>query len=50
MANYPQELAHDAVCQSHTGRMIGLWFLPPRPQRMKTNELINQEEGQYFWK
>jgi len=28
MANYPQELAQDAVCQSHTGHMIGLWFLP----------------------
>jgi len=28
MANYPQELAQDAVCQSHTGHMNGLWFLP----------------------
>jgi len=28
MANYPQELAQDAVYQSHTGRMTGLWFLP----------------------
>ena len=28
MANYPQELAHDAVCQSHTSHMTGLWFLP----------------------
>jgi len=27
MANYPQELAQDAVCQSHTGHMTGLWFL-----------------------
>jgi len=27
-ANYPQELAQDAVCQSHTGHMTGLWFLP----------------------
>ena len=26
--NYPQELAQDAVCQSHTGHMTGLWFLP----------------------
>jgi len=25
MANNPQELAKDAVCQSHTG---GLWLLP----------------------
>jgi len=28
MANYPQELAQDAVCQIHTGHMTGLWFLP----------------------
>jgi len=28
MANYPQELAEDAVCHSHTGHMTGLWFLP----------------------
>ena len=28
MANYPQELAQDAVCQSHTGHTTGLWFLP----------------------
>jgi len=28
MANYPQELAQDTVCQSHTGHMTGLWFLP----------------------
>jgi len=28
MANNPQELAKDAVCQSHTGHMTGLWFLP----------------------
>ena len=28
MTNYPQELAQDAVCQSHTGHMTGLWFLP----------------------
>jgi len=28
MANYPQELSQDAVCQSHTGHMTGLWFLP----------------------
>ena len=24
----PQELAQDAVCQSHTGHMTELWFLP----------------------
>jgi len=28
MANYPKELAQDAVCQSHIGHMTGLWFLP----------------------
>ena len=28
MANYPQELAQDAVCQSHPCHMTGLWFLP----------------------
>ena len=34
----PQELAQDAVCQSHTGHMNGLWFLPVRPLRLNTNE------------
>jgi len=38
MANYPQELAQDAVCQSHTGHMTGLCFLPTRPLRLNTNE------------
>ena len=41
MANYPQELAQDAVCQSHIGHMTGLWFLPARPLRLNTNEWIN---------
>jgi len=41
MANYPQELAQDAVYQSHTGHMTGLWFLPARPLRLNTNELMN---------
>ena len=41
MANYPQELAQDAVCQSHTGHMTGLWFLPTRPLRLNTNERMN---------
>ena len=40
MANYPQELAQDAVCQSHTGHMTGLWFLPTRSLRLNTNECI----------
>jgi len=38
MANNPQELAHDAVCQSHTGHMTGLGFLPVRSLRLNTNE------------
>ena len=41
MAHYPQEFAQDAVCQSHTGHMTGLWFLPIRPLRLNTNELMN---------
>jgi len=40
MANYPQELVQDAVCQSHTGHMTGLWFLPNRPLRLNTSEKI----------
>ena len=38
MANYPQELAQDAVCQSHTGHMTVFWFLPARPLKLNTNE------------
>ena len=38
MADYPQELAKDAVCQSHNGYMTELWFLPTRPLRLNTNE------------
>ena len=41
MANYLQALAQDAVCQSHTGHMTGLWFLPTRPLRLNTNERIS---------
>ena len=41
MANYPQVLAQDAVCQSHTGHMTGLWFLPAWPLRLNTNEWMN---------
>ena len=40
MANYPQELAQDAVYQNHTSHMTGLWFLPTRPLRLNTNEWI----------
>ena len=28
MANYPQELTQNAVCQSDTGHMNVLWFRP----------------------
>ena len=38
MAINPQELAQDAVCQSRTGHMTGLSFLPTRPLRLNTNE------------
>jgi len=27
MANYTQEIAQNAVCQSDAGHMTGLWFL-----------------------
>ena len=42
MANYPPELAQDAVCQSHTGHMTGLWFMPARPLRLNINERMNE--------
>ena len=42
MTNYPQELAQDTVCQSHTGHMTGLWFLPTRPLKLNTNERMNE--------
>jgi len=38
MANYPQDLAQNAVCQSHTGHMTGLWFLLARLPRLNTND------------
>ena len=41
MANYPQELVQDAVCQSQTGHMTGLRFLPARPLRLNTNEWMS---------
>ena len=50
MANYPQELAQDAVCQGHTGHMTGLWFLPTRPLRLNTNEWMNEWMNECeFW-
>ena len=39
MANYLQELAQDAVYQSHTGHMSGLWFLPAQPLRLNDEML-----------
>jgi len=42
MTNYPQELAQDTVCQSHTGHMTGLWFLPTPLLSLNTNEWINE--------
>ena len=38
MANYPQVLAQEAECQSHTGHRTGLWFLPARPLRLNTDD------------
>jgi hypothetical protein len=38
MANYLQEHAQDAVCQSHIGHMTGLWFLLTRPLRLNSNK------------
>ena len=50
MANYPQELAQDAVCLSHTGHMTGLWFLSARPLRPNTNEMNEFEVFAAFQK
>ena len=44
MANYPQELAQDAVCESHTGHMTGLWFLPTRPLGLNTSEWLKRSQ------
>jgi hypothetical protein len=41
MANYPYKFAQDAAYQSHTGRLIGLWFLPKLAQRLNTNNNNN---------
>jgi hypothetical protein len=42
MANYPQSLAQNAECESVTGRLTGLWFLPKPAQGLNTNQSINQ--------
>ena len=49
MENYPQELAQDTVCQSHTVQMNGLWFLPTRPLRLNTNEWMNKYQSSVFY-
>jgi hypothetical protein len=36
MANYPEELALNAACLCHTGRLTGLWFLPKPAQGLNT--------------
>jgi len=41
MANYTEGLAQDAVCQSHTVHMTGLWFLPAQPLKLNANEGMN---------
>ena len=48
VANYPQELAQDAMCQSHTGHMTGLWFLPARPLWLNTNEWMNHTPSNHM--
>ena len=48
MANYSQELVQDAMCQSSTRNMTGLWFLPTRPLRLNTNEWMNIHIGQAY--
>ena len=45
----PLRIAQDAVCQSHTGHMTGLWFLPPRPLRLHTNEWWTNECNWVLW-
>jgi len=45
MANYLQELVQDAVCQSHTGHMTGLWFLSAWPLSLNTNEWMYDKLG-----
>jgi hypothetical protein len=37
MANYPEELAQNAACQSHFGRLTELWFLPKPAHGLNTN-------------
>jgi len=50
MANYPQELAQDAVCHSHTGHMTGLWFLPSRLNTNKRMTLHHLISGSWYYK
>ena len=48
--NYPQELAQDAVCQSHTVHMTVLQFLPTRPLRLNTNERMNECKRRIYYR
>jgi hypothetical protein len=44
MANYPLEIAQNAACQSHTGRLTGLWFLPKPAQGLNINVTEKNKE------
>jgi hypothetical protein len=46
MATYPYELAQDAACQSHTGRLTGFWFLLKRPKGW----ILMNEWGHYIYR
>ena len=37
----PPRIAQDAMRQSRTGHMTGLWFLPARLLRLNTNEWMD---------
>jgi hypothetical protein len=41
MANYPSELAQNAVCQSHTGHLIGMALVPAKTSPRAEYYLIN---------
>ena len=45
MANYPSELAQDAVYQSHTGCLTGLWFMPRLTERLTSNNNNNNNNN-----
>jgi hypothetical protein len=35
------------VCQSHTGRLTGLWFLPKLAQRLNTNDDDDDDDDEF---